>query len=253
MPTSVIPARSISGRRPRAARAPRREDRLGLRGARGERVRAGRPREVVEAQAQHDRAPDPAGGAHAAGDAVHEADGDRVDLAGVARRTSERALRADRAAPPARLHPARVAVVRERVQVPARPRGRASDERLLAEPATWPTVAIPRAWSFAAVTGPTPHSRSTGSGCRNASSPSGGDDQQPVRLRHPARDLRQELRPRHPDGDRQPDAVAHRRAAAARRSRPACPAMRSMPRDVEERLVDRDALDERGRCRRRRR
>ena len=33
-----------------------------------------------------------------------------------------------------------------------------------------------------AVTGPTPQSRSTGSGCRNSSSPSGGTDEQPVGL-----------------------------------------------------------------------
>ena len=45
--------------------------------------------------------------------------------------------------------------------------------------ATWPTVRSPRPWSFSAVTRPTPHSRSTGSGCRNASSPSGGTSSSP--------------------------------------------------------------------------
>ena len=45
--------------------------------------------------------------------------------------------------------------------------------------ATSPTVAIPRACSLPAVTGPTPQSRSTGSGWRNASSPSGGTTSSP--------------------------------------------------------------------------
>ena len=45
--------------------------------------------------------------------------------------------------------------------------------------ATSPTVRIPRAWSFAAVFGPTPHSRSTGSGWRKSSSPSGGTTSSP--------------------------------------------------------------------------
>ena len=57
----------------------------------------------------------------------------------------------------------------------------------------------------AEVTCPTPHSRSTGSGCRNASSSSGGDHQQAVGLGHRARDLREELRPRDADGDRETD------------------------------------------------
>ena len=39
--------------------------------------------------------------------------------------------------------------------------------------ATRPTVPMPRSRSFPDVTGPTPHSASTGSGCRNSSSPSG--------------------------------------------------------------------------------
>jgi hypothetical protein len=38
---------------------------------------------------------------------------------------------------------------------------------------------IPRSWSFPAVTGPTPQSRSTGSGWRKASSPFGGTTSRP--------------------------------------------------------------------------
>src|SRR5438552_2358617 len=45
--------------------------------------------------------------------------------------------------------------------------------------ATCPTVTIPRSWSLAAVTAPTPQSRSTGRGWRNASSRSGGPTRRP--------------------------------------------------------------------------
>ena len=89
-------------------------------------------------------------------------------------------------------------------------RGRASTRAAPpSSAATSPTVAIPRRRSFAAVTGPTPQSRSTGSGWRNASSPSGAHDEQAVGLGHAARHLGQELRPRDADGDRQTDPLAH--------------------------------------------
>ena len=160
-------------------------------------------------------------------------------------RRPERPLRADRAAPAADLDRARVAVVGQRVQVPA---GGPAEHRRPAPPrrARRPRrpCGCPGACSFAAVTGPTPHSRSTGSGCRNASSPSGGDDQQPVRLGHPAGHLGQELGAGHADRDRQADPLgtvaAQPRGDLQRRPRdPAQPA------DVEERLVDGDALDQR--------
>ena len=48
-----------------------------------------------------------------------------------------------------------------------------------ASSATWPTFVIPRPRSLRAVTCPTPQSRSTGSGWRNASSPSGGTTSRP--------------------------------------------------------------------------
>ena len=66
-------------------------------------------------------------------------------------------------------------------------------------------------------------------------------DQQPVRLGRRARDLGQVLRARDAHGDRQPDLAAHPfaqpRRDRRRRSRDAFEAA-----DVEERLVDRDAL-----------
>ena len=168
-----------------------------------------------------------------------------------AARAPERALRADRTAPSAGQHPARVAVVRERVQLAARRRARASRRAPRSSSrATSPTVMIPRARSFSAVTGPTPHSRSTGSGCRKPSSASGRHDQQAVGLRDAARDLREELRPRDADRDRQPDLLEH--AAPQPRGD-----LRGRARDplhpahVEERLVDREPLDQRRRVARR--
>ena len=112
--------------------------------------------------------------------------------------------------------------------------------------ATSPTVRIPRAWSFAAVFGPTPHSRSTGSGWRNVELAVRRHHEQPVGLRHAARHLGQELRPRDPDRDRQPDLVEHARAQphGDLLRRPRDP---PQPADVEERLVDRQALDQRRR------
>jgi hypothetical protein len=44
---------------------------------------------------------------------------------------------------------------------------------------------MPRSCSFAAVTLPTPHNRSTGSGCRNSSSPDGGTTSRPSGLATP--------------------------------------------------------------------
>ncbi len=48
--------------------------------------------------------------------------------------------------------------------------------------ATSPTVVIPRSRSLAEVTGPTPHRRSIGNGCRNAISPPGGTTSSPSGL-----------------------------------------------------------------------
>ena len=72
--------------------------------------------------------------------------------------------------------------------VGARTRARACPTSASSESAaTSPTVLIPRACSLSAVLTPTPHSFSTGSGCRNSSSPRRLHQQQPVRLRHAAR------------------------------------------------------------------
>ena len=152
----------------------------------GQRVRAGRAREVVEAQAQHDGAADPPGRPHPARDAVDEPDERRVELGERRRPAAERALRADRPAAAPRLHRPR-----DRGCAPARGgagrrRGPSSATSAVSPScATSPTVVIPRSCSLLAVTGPTPHSRSTGSGWRNASSPSGGTTSRPSGLATP--------------------------------------------------------------------
>ena len=74
--------------------------------------------------------------------------------------------------------------------------------------ATSPTRVMPRAWSFSAVRGPTPHSRSTGSGCRKSSSVPIGHLEQPVGLADRAGHLGQELGAGDAHADGQPDLGA---------------------------------------------
>ena len=59
--------------------------------------------------------------------------------------------------------------------------------------ASSPTVRMPRACSFAAVTAPTPHTRSTGSGCKKASSPPGATTSSPSGLATPLATLARNL------------------------------------------------------------
>ena len=110
------------------------EDRLGARCRIGQRVRAGRPREVVEAQAKHDRAADPSRGSHPPGDPIDERDERGVDLGERRGRAAERTLRPDRAPAPASLNRPRIPVVGERVEVPSRPAAEQRHELRLAEP-----------------------------------------------------------------------------------------------------------------------
>ena len=93
---------------------------------------------------------------------------------------------------------------------------------------------------------PTPQSASTGSGSRNSASRSGSMTSRPSGLRGSARHLRQHLRPRDADRDRQADPL----------SSPAPECLRDLRRrardpleaaDVEERLLERQALHQRRR------
>ena len=69
-------------------------------------------------------------------------------------------------------------------------------------------------------------------------------DEQAVRLRDAARDLREELRPRDADRDRQADPLAHV-PPQAHGDRGGATRKPSHPAHVEERLVDRHSFDER--------
>ena len=98
--------------------------------------------------------------------------------------------------------------------------------------------------------GPTPQRRLDGERVEEVELAFRWDDEQAVRLGDGARDLREELRPRDADRDRQADSLEDVAAQAhrdlARRARDPLE-----PADVEKRLVDRDPLDERASCPRR--
>jgi hypothetical protein len=72
----------------------------------------------------------------------------------------------------------------------------------------------------------------------------GRHDEETVGLRHGAGHLGQELRPRHADGDRQADTLADL-PAQSRRDLDRRAGEPPEPADVEERLVDRQALHQR--------
>ena len=247
MPTSVSPCCSISGtgRRQQAARG--REDRLRLRGRARQRVRARRAREVVEAQPQHDGAADPA-----ARRACGASRGRRArpawrrsppatSASGRARAASRSSGGGGRRAPAAGRGCARARAGGG----PSRARASTTSASSPSS-ATSPTVVIPRAWSLPAVTTPTPQSRSTGSGWRKASSPSGGTTSRPSGLATPLATLARNFVRATPTVIGRPDPLAHLapQALGDRHGRPGDPLH---PAHVEERLVDREPLDQRRR------
>ena len=105
-------------------------------------------------------------------------------------------------------------------------------------------VRTPYSASAAAVFSPTPHSRQIGSGARKAASSPGRHHDQPVGLAQVRRDLGHELGGRDPDRGGQPDLVADASLIARAIVGPS-PNSAAEPGHVEERLVDRDGLDER--------
>ena len=96
------------------------------------------------------------------------------------------------------------------------------------------------------MTGPTPHSRSTGSGMEERQLAVGRHHEQPVGLGHAAGHLGEELGPGHPDRDGQADVLADvaPQPRGDLRGRAGDP---PQPADVEERLVDRQPFDQRRR------
>lgn len=106
--------------------------------------------------------------------------------------------------------------------------------------ATWPTVVMPLRPSFSSVFGPTPHSRPTGSGCRNSSSPSGSTTSSPSGLHTPLATLARNLVRATPTEMARPTSASTRaRSLAATNFGADQP---TQARYVEKRLVDRDGL-----------
>ena len=113
----------LDERRGRCQQLPRRgQHRRGVGGGFGHRVRPGGPGEVVEAQPQHDGAPDAPGAAHAARHPIDQCHEHGIDPGRRARPATQCALRAHRPAATTDLHRARIEVVGQRVQVVARRR-----------------------------------------------------------------------------------------------------------------------------------
>ena len=161
-------------------------------------------------------------------------------------RTAECALRPDRATAAPHAHRPEVAVVREGVQVPPHRATERRRQRGLRDPRDVPDGCDPQ--------------RAELPGGHLADSPEPLDgqrmqegklslrrhDQEAVGLRHAARDLGEELRPGHADRDRQADALAHV-AAQSHGDLDGGPRDPLQPAHVEERLVDRQPLDQRRR------
>ena len=246
MPTSVRPRSRTSGGDRREQRTRRGQHGRGVPRRPQQGVRPGGAGEVVEAHPDHDRAADPLGLAQPAAHAIDERDERGVDLGRRTAAQPERALRPDRAAPPPDGDRPRVAVVGQRVQVPPRPRPEHRHERALLELgdlADGEHAALVQLRRRHLAHAPELLHRQR---VQEAELALGRDVEQAVGLRDPARHLGQELGAGRPDGDGEPDLVAHRgpqpdpdldRRAA------------HLPEaaDVEERLVDRDAFDERRR------
>ena len=112
--------------------------------------------------------------------------------------------------------------------------------------ASWPTVRMPSRCSFSAVTAPTPQSRSTGSGSRNACSRSGSTTSSPSGLLTALATFARNLVRATPTEIASPTSSAHPLAQSHRdllgRARDA-----AEPADLQERLVDGEPLDERRR------
>ena len=155
------------------------------------------------------------------------------------------ALWAPTTAPAARAHPPGIAVVRHRVQPPSRGASQDRDERASGRIATWPTVMMPSAPSRARRGRPDAPQPLDRQGMQERRLLARGDDEQAVRLGDAAGDLREMLGRRDADADRQADLLADR-AAQRRAITAGVTADVLQPADVEERLVDRQRLDQRG-------
>ena len=142
-------------------------------------------------------------------------------------------------------HRSLVAVPGQRVQVPTRRRCRG---RGPACPrgcaASSPTVCTPSAASLRSVAGPTPHRRRAGSGWRNSSSVPGSTTSRPSGLARSLASLASSLVVATPDRDGEAGVGAHLLADGGRERWPGTVQAPAHAGDVEERLVQRDGLDQ---------
>ena len=220
------------------------QDRLGLRRRPRERVRPGHTCRVVEPHAQDNRATDPVGGAHAPGDAVHDRHRRGVDVLVTLRPPADGVLRADRASPAPDLHQTRVAVVGQRVQMAARRQPEHRHQRGLGQTGDFADRRDAPGVQLGGGLRPHAPQALDRQGVQEAELVVGGDDQEAVGLGHAARHLGEELGACDAHRDRQADLLAHPlpqpHRDLLRRPRHAAQAT-----DIEERLVDGEALDQR--------
>ena len=254
-PTSVRPRSRISGRAEWSSALCGLEDRRGLGGRVRQRRRSCAAGEVVEAQAQDDRAA--RRGAPRASAASRDR---RAPISAASISCSERRRRPSarwapierRRRPVSTRRGSRLCASAWRCRPAPRPSSATSESASTA--ATCPTVRQPAGVQPSRRRRPDAPEPLDGEGVEERELLVRLDDEQPVRLGHGARDLREELRARDPDGDRQSDLARARRAAAGRRSRREsrrCAPSRARPGTPRRSRGPRPAGSRRGRPRRR--
>ena len=128
--------------------------------------------------------------------------------------------------------------------MPARAAAEHGDELRLREPGDLADGRDPSAMELLGGHGPDAPEPLDGKRVEKGELAVGRDDEQPVGLGDAARHLGEELRPRDADGDRQTDSLANV-APQPRRDLDGCAGDPLHAAHVEERLVDREPLDER--------
>ena len=188
--------------------------------------------------------PDEPRGTEPPGHAVEQLVEHRRDLRRRASASAERALRTHRASPAPGLHRPRVAVVRERVQVTAGRRTEHGHHRVLPERGDLdPPCGCRARGACGRSRARRPTDGRPGARAGTRARGRAGTTSRPSGFATRRRDLGQELRAGAADRDAQPDPVEHvapeLRGDLLRRARHS-----TQPADVEEGLVDRDALDD---------
>jgi len=219
------------------------QDRRGVRGRLRHRVRTRRPREVVEPQTKRDRSADSVGLPQPARETIRQRDEVGVEHLGRSRPSAERALCPDRSAAASDLDRPGIPVVGQSVQVPTGGAAEQVDEPLLAELRDLRHRRDRTLAQLGRGDRPDAPEALDRKRMQELELPVGRDDQEAVGLGDAARDLGEELRSGHPDGDGQAnlleDLPSEPNGDLGRRARDP-----PQPPDVEEGLVDREPLDE---------